>query len=296
MSTFRRFNFNFTAKFPYFLTFSFVTLFITLVLLFTKGLNYGVDFRGGAELQIKFGQAIDLSVLRSALAESFGGASVQSIGKEDDHEFLVKVLASDENLNQVTQTISTMLTSKFADQGVEMRRVEIVGPKAGKEIRNAGFQAMIWALLCILVYVGLRFDFKYGPGAVIATVHDVIMLILILILTQKEFTLQIVAALLTIIGYSVNDTVVVYDRVRENEKKDPTGKLTNHINNALNETLSRTILTGLTTLFVAATMYFFGGESIKDFFFVITLGVIIGTYSSVYVASPITLIFAKLKK
>jgi preprotein translocase subunit SecF len=147
-----------------------------------------------------------------------------------------------------------------------------------------------------MVYIGLRFDFKYSPGAIIALTHDVLIIVGIYVLTGREFSLQIVGALLAIIGYSVNDTVVVYDRVRENEQKDPTGNLSVQINTALNETLRRTILTSITTFAVAFTMYSFGGGVIHDFFFTICIGVLVGTYSSVFVAAPIVLFFDRFKK
>ena len=156
---------------------------------------------------------------------------------------------------------------------------------------------MGWALIVIMIYIGLRFDFKYSPGAIFALFHDVSIILGIFAFTGTEFTLQTVAALLAVIGYSVNDTVVIYDRVREHEERDPdVGGLGIFINKAANETLSRTILTSGTTLFVALSMYFFGGLAIRDFFFAISLGVIVGTYSSIFVAAPVTLLFDTLKK
>ena len=179
--------------------------------------------------------------------------------------------------------------------GVEIRKVDIVGPKAGAQLRVSGFQAMLWALIAIMIYIGLRFDFKYSPGAIVALFHDVSLILGLFALTGTEFTLQTVAALLAVIGYSVNDTVIVYDRVREHEEKNPSLPLFTHINNAINETLSRTILTSGTTLFISLAMYFFGGLAIRDFFLAITLGVFIGTYSSIFVAAPVTLFFERIK-
>ena len=184
----------------------------------------------------------------------------------------------------------------FADKGVEVRKTDIVGPKAGAQLRISGFQAMAWALLAIMIYIALRFDFKYSPGAIVALFHDVVIVVGCFALTGREFTLQTVAALLAVIGYSVNDTVVVYDRVREHEVKFSGRSLKEHINNAINETLSRTILTSGTTLFVALSMFFFGGQSIHDFFFAITLGVLVGTYSSIFVAAPVILFFDKFQQ
>ena len=285
---------NFAAKFKLAGLFSAILVIAGLGLFAGKGLNYGVDFRGGAEVQVKFGQSITIPELRATLADNnFKGASVQTIGDISENEFLIKVKVGENNLNKVTQNMTDLLTREYQSKQVEIRKTDIVGPKAGKELRNSGFQAMFWALLAIMIYVGLRFDFKYSPGAIIALFHDVTIIVAIFSLTGKEFTLQIVAALLAVIGYSVNDTVVVYDRVREHEEKYSGLKLVEHINNALNETLSRTILTSCTTLFVSLAMLFFGGSVIHDFFFAISLGVAIGTYSSIFVAAPATLIMDK---
>ena len=263
-----------------------------------KGLNYGVDFRGGAEIQVGFKQAVDLGQLRAAL-ESVGnyGASVQTIGGPNDHDYLVKIQAGREDLNKVTEQISQVLAKNFSQAGLDRERIkkDIVGPKAGAELRKSSFQAMLWALLAIFVYIGLRFDIKYSPGAIIALAHDVIIVCGIFALTGREFTLQIVAALLAIIGYSVNDTVVVYDRVREHEEKYAGLNLVAHIDNATSETLSRTLLTSGTTLLVALVMFTYGGGGISDFFFAISLGVLVGTYSSIFVAAPVTLFFERFK-
>lgn len=259
-------------------------------------LQYGVDFRGGAEVQAKFNKQINLNTLRKEMKTAgFAGISVQSIGDVVDNEYLIKVPAKEGNLNAVTQKVSEALKTSFSGAGLEIRKVDIVGPKAGAELRKSGFLAMLWALLAIMVYIGLRFDFKYSPGAIVALFHDVTIILGIFALTGTEFTLQTVAALLAVIGYSVNDTVIVYDRVREHEQKYVGKTLSEHINNAINETLSRTVLTSGTTLFVSLTMYFFGGLAIRDFFMAISLGVIIGTYSSVFVAAPVTLFFDKMR-
>ena len=210
------------------------------------------------------------------------------------HNFLLKVQADEASLNKVTEEVSDTLKDHYASKGVEIRKVDIVGPKAGAQLRLSGFQAMGWALVAIMVYIGLRFDFKYAPGAIVALFHDVVIILGVFAITDREFSLQIVGALLAVIGYSVNDTVVVYDRVREHEEKSPS-KLTKLINTALNETLSRTILTSATTLFVSVCMFAMGGGVIHDFFFAITLGVFIGTYSSLFVAAPTVLFFDRFQ-
>lgn len=265
---------------------------VSLYGLFSK-MNYGVDFRGGAEIQVKFAKDIKLDRLRKVLKEEGFRVQVQQIGEPASLEFLLKVAANEGNLNEVTDKVSLALNKDFAEQGIEIRKVDIVGPKAGAQLRLSGFQAMLWALIAIMVYIGLRFDFKYSPGAIVALFHDVSIILGIFAFTGTEFTLQTVAALLAVIGYSVNDTVIVYDRVREHEQKFAHLNLKEQIDNAINETLSRTILTSGTTLFISVTMFLFGGLAIRDFFFAISLGVLIGTYSSIYVAAPVTLLFQK---
>ena len=284
-------KFKFTSKFKITGAISLSLVLISLYLAFGHGLNYGVDFRGGAEIQIKFDGDVSSGSIRSVLNKNNVKASVQSIGVAGDNEYLVKIQTDSTQLNQATEKVSAILSASFADKKFEIRKTDIVGPKAGAQLRVSGFQAMMWALIAIMVYIALRFDFKYSPGAIIALLHDVIIVLGIFAVTGKEFTLQTVAALLAVIGYSVNDTVIVYDRVREHENKYAGRKLESHIDNAINETLSRTILTSGTTLFISMAMFFFGGQSIHDFFFAISLGVIIGTYSSIYVAAPVTLIF-----
>jgi preprotein translocase subunit SecF len=291
----QKFNIDFVGKFPVAIIVS-VLLVLTSIFIFAKnGLNYGVDFRGGAEIQAHFDGAVNLSDLRNALEKAgFKSSSVQSIGSDLKNSFLIKVSADEKNLNEVTDKITKMLMTDFTGLKPEIDKTDIVGPKAGEQLRISGFQAMAWALLMIMVYIALRFDYKYSPGAIVALLHDVIIIIGVFVLMQKEFSLQIVGALLAVIGYSVNDTVVVFDRVREHEEKSPTKKLREQIHIALNETLSRTMLTSFTTFIVSFVMWWFGGAGIEDFFFAICLGVIIGTYSSVFVAAPTIMFFDKM--
>ncbi|MBF0297735.1 MAG: protein translocase subunit SecF [Oligoflexia bacterium] len=283
-------NINFTRMYPIAYILSLTIVLGSLFFFFYKGLNYGVDFRGGAEIQVQFKSPIDLKDLRDNLNKGgFQGASVQSIGEPSDNEFLVKVLADEKNLNTVTQQIALSLSKDFADKGAEIRKTDIVGPKAGAELRASGFKAMAYSLIAILIYIGLRFDFKYAPGAVLALIHDSAIIVGIWSFFGVEFTLQIVAAILTVIGYSVSDTVVIYDRVREQEAKHPGTPIKDLLNTAINETLSRTILTAGSTLLSSLAMFFWGGQSIRDFFLAVSIGIVVGTYSSVFVAAPITL-------
>jgi preprotein translocase subunit SecF len=281
---------DFSGKFVFATIFSAVVVIVSLYFAIFH-MKYGVDFRGGAEIQIKFEKNVPLGELRKALkSHGFKGATVQTIGDEEEHEVLVKAQAKEGQLNSVAEKIRVMLKKTFINEGAEIRKVDIVGPKAGAELRLSGFESMLFAMIAIMIYVGLRFEFKYSPGAIIALFHDVSIILGLFAITGTAFTLQTVAAILAVIGYSVNDTVIIYDRVREHEQKYAGVSLADNINSAINETLSRTILTSGTTLFVSAAMYFFGGPAIKDFFMAITIGIVVGTYSSVFIASPVVLL------
>lgn len=269
----------------------------SLVMYFTKGLNYGVDFRGGVEIQVKFNKIVSLGDLRTALTEKQVAMSqLQSIGDENQNEFLLKLETDKGDLNAISTQVGIALTDKFGVGSFEILKNDIVGPKAGAQLRISAFQALAWAILAIMVYLALRFDYKFAPGAIAALIHDVVIILGAFILTQKEFSLQIVAALLAIIGYSVNDTVVIYDRVREIENANPTMGSFEIMNRALNETMSRTIITSLTVLGVSLVMLFMGGAVIHDFFFAMTVGVILGVYSTIFIAVPMTVFTEKFFK
>jgi preprotein translocase subunit SecF len=279
---------DFVGKAKYVVSASVLLTIFSLYGIFTH-MNYGVDFRGGAEIQTKFERAVHVDALREELDKAgLKGVSVQSIGDEKDNEVLIKVQAEEGSLNLITQKVTEEL-HKHTDNKGDIQKVDIVGPKAGRELRLSGVKAMFWAILAIMIYIAIRFDFRYAPGAMISLFHDVIVVAGFIAWTGHEFSLQTVAALLAIIGYSINDTVIVYDRIREHEDKDKTKTLRQHINDAVNDTLSRTIITSLATLFVTISLFLFGGVAIKDFFFAMSLGIIFGTYSSVYIAAVTTL-------
>jgi preprotein translocase subunit SecF len=289
-------NFDFVGKMKYVTAASVLLMIAALYGIFFH-MNYGVDFRGGAEIQTKFEKNVSLEQMRTALDHGgFKGVSVQTIGADNENTLLVKVQAADGELNIITKNITETLHKEFSDNKVEIQKVDIVGPKAGKELRFSAIQAMIWAILSIMIYLAIRFDFRYAPGAMISLLHDVVVVAGIIAFTGNEFSLQTVAALLAIIGYSVNDTVIVYDRIREHEERDKTIPLSKHINDAVNDTLSRTIVTSGATLLVSATMFFMGGAAIRDFFLAMSIGIIFGTYSSVYVAAGATLYMDNLLK
>lgn len=266
----------------------------SIVMFFTKGLNYGVDFRGGVEIQVKFNQSVDLGELRELMNKNEVPLSqLQSIGEESANEFLLKLEGTKGDLNEVSNQVGSVLAKNYGEGKYEILKNDIVGPKAGAELRNSAFKSLAWAILAIMIYLALRFDYKFAPGAIIALIHDVTILVGVFILTQKEFSLQIVAALLAIIGYSVNDTVVIYDRVREIETLHPNLSTSETINRALNETMSRTLITSITVLGVSVVMLILGGSVIHDFFFAITVGVILGVYSTIFIAIPMTSLYEK---
>lgn len=255
-----------------------------------EGLNYGIDFRGGTLVQIQFPARPDLSRIRATLVASDAGSfSLQSFGGEENNEILVTVAGSDENQSLTTrglaQRIGDALNAAFP--GLTVRRVESVGPKVGRELKIAAFQAVVFAILAILVYVWIRFQWRFGIAAVVALLHDVVIVLAAFLLTQKEITLPVVAAVLTVAGYSINDTIVILDRIRDNVRKFQKKPLFDILNESLNQTLSRTLLTSGTTLLVVLSIYFFGGEIINDFAFALLIGVLVGTYSSIFVASPL---------
>ena len=289
-------KFKFTKFFPKALIFSGILFSFSIWAIMFK-LNYGVDFRGGAEIQAKFEKSVSLDKLRGILSQDgFPNAIVQTIGEEDQNEVLIKISGTEGTLNQLTEKASKSLKKNLSEEKIEIQKVDIVGPKAGAALRNSAVQATLWALVSILIYLALRFEFIFAPGAVIALLHDSVIALGIFAMTGGDFSLQVVAAILALIGYSVNDTVVVYDRIREHQHKDKSLPLADHIDDAINQTLSRTILTSGATLLTCVAMYFLGGAAIKDFFFVMSVGIIKGTYSSIFIASPFTLFFDKLKK
>jgi preprotein translocase subunit SecF len=266
----------------------------TIGLLFTKGLNYGIDFTGGAEVQVRVPETWDIGKVRQELEKAdVSGLRVQQIGENKDHQFLVRAQGDEKSLNAVSGKISAQL-AKTVKEGkgpaeFEIQRQDVVGPAAGESLRKSGFLSMFYALLCILIYVNLRFDSRYSPGAVIALMHDTLITVGIFILTQKQFDLQILAAILALIGYSNNDTIIVYDRVRETLHHFPKLSIEEAVNKSVNETLGRTILTSLTTFLSVFALWLFGGKVIEDFAFTLMVGIVVGTYSSIFIASNIVI-------
>ena len=264
---------------------SILAMAISLGLFFVKGLNYGVDFKGGSliEVQSKSGPA-DLGAIREKLGGlGLGDVQIQSFGAPED----VLIRVEEQPGGDGAQQVALKKVTDTLGDAYTQRRVEVVGPAVSSELRRTGIIAVLAAIMAIITYVWFRFEWQFAVGTVVALAHDVLVTVGIFSLFNMEFDLSIVAALLTILGYSVNDTVVVSDRIRENLRKFKKMEINNLLNLSINETLSRTILTGVTTIAVLIALYIFGGEVIRNFTFAMLFGVVIGTYSSIFIAAPI---------
>ena len=265
---------------------SIILIIISLLLLLIKGLNYGVDFKGGTLIEIRTNDKnISISDLRRSFNKmNLGDVTVKQFGSEND--FIVKFEKRNSNKSNFMEEIKNKLTNYIGDN-YDFRRAENVGPKVSSELLKSGIIAIGLSLAAMLIYIWIRFEWQFSLGAIIAIFHDVIITLGIFSLFGFEINLSIVAAVLTIVGYSMNDTVVIFDRVRENLKKYSDIKIFDLTNISINETLSRTIITSITTLIALLSIYFFGGEILKGFSLAMILGVIFGTYSSIYIANPI---------
>ena len=278
-------NINFMRIKKLTLFISSILFFLSLSLVFIKGLNLGIDFTGGSLIEVRFKENIDLNNLRMKMNKlDLGEIQLQTIGNEND--IVIKVQDKKNNENTQSETIQ-IIKNSLSGESVEYRRAEFVGPKVGGELVNAGIIAVIFSLIGILIYIWIRFQWNFAIGAIIALVHDVILTLGFFSVLQLEFNLATVAAVLTIAGYSINDTVVIYDRIRDTMRKYKQITFDKVINISLNGTLSRTLTTSVTTLLALIALYTFGGIVISSFIIALIWGVLIGTYSSVYVASPI---------
>jgi preprotein translocase subunit SecF len=264
---------------------SLILIVASLILLLFKGLNYGVDFKGGTLIEIRVEQSSSkISSIRDSFNQmNLGDVSVKNFGNKTD--YIVKFEKQSSNDSKFINNIKTKLSTSIGN--VDFRRVENVGPKVSAELLKSGIIAIGLSLAAMLLYIWIRFEWQFSLGAIIALFHDVIITMGIFSLFSLEINLSIVAAVLTIVGYSMNDTVVIFDRVRENLKKYADIKIFELTNISINETLSRTIITSMTTLLALFSIYFFGGEILKGFSLAMILGVIFGTYSSIYIANPI---------
>jgi len=273
---------DFMGRRKYAVVLSAILIIISFATLFTRGLSFGIDFTGGTLIEVAYPDTADLGGIRDVLEEvGFSDAQVQYFGTSRD--VLIRIAPrADRASAELSEEVLAAL--KNADTAVEMRRVEFVGPQVGEELTEQGGLAVLYALIGILIYVALRFEYRFSVGAVAALVHDVIITLGVFSLAQIEFDLTVLAAILAVIGYSLNDTIVVFDRIRENFRKMRKGTPEQIMNASINQTLSRTIMTSLTTLLVLVSLFFLGGEIIHSFAVALIVGVFVGTYSSIFVA------------
>ena len=274
---------DFVGKRKFAMIFSAVLLVLSIASISFQGLKFGIDFTGGTLIELGYEKTAELEDIRLKLSEGdFKGTNVQYFGS--DTEVLIQLEPQEVSSAKLSSSIIRML-----GDGIDVRRVEFVGPKVGEELTNDGGLAMLYALIGILIYVAFRFEYRFALGSIAALVHDVIITLGIFSILQIEFDLTVLAAILAVIGYSLNDTIVVFDRIRENFLSTRQVEAEPIINEALNQTLSRTLMTSLTTLLVLLALFYLGGEVIHSFAGALLIGVIIGTYSSIYVASSMIL-------
>ncbi len=277
-------TYDFMSKRNLFVSISLFFIISSIVLVFTKGLNWGIDFRGGTVVQVQFEKTAPINKIRDILSKKYDGVSVTNFGsdKEVIIKFPVKVK------NSVTKDMGDTISKLLKPLGkFKVRRVDIIGAKVGGELRDKGIKALAFAIIGILIYVAFRFEWSFAIASVLALFHDITISIGFVSLFNVDVNLDVLAALLTILGYSLNDTIVVFDRIREEIVETKQKDLASLINSSISKTLSRTTLTSLTTFFVVLTLFLFGGEIIKPFSFTLLVGVVVGTYSSIFIASPL---------
>jgi preprotein translocase subunit SecF len=294
-------KYDFVGKVSFFTGFSALLVILSFIYLAIHGVSYGIDFKGGTEFQVRFDKSVTIDQVRKSVDDlQLGEVGIQSFG--EGNEFIIrfqgKAGANDketnDTLNKDIAKIKDMITAKFAANTPEIRRIDTVGPQVGAELKRNGLLAVFYCLLVILIYVGLRFDYKYAPGAVFCLFHDAIITLGIFVLVGKEVNVPILAAILTLIGYSLNDTIVVFDRIRETDSIFHEKGYRFIINRAINDMLHRTLITSGTVFTSALCLFLFSGGTVSDIAFAICIGIIFGTYSSIYVAAPIVLLMDKL--
>jgi preprotein translocase subunit SecF len=268
------------------------------------GINYGVDFVGGTEIQLQFQNVVNTSDIRKLIVDELGydKASVQSF--EGGKEILARLPAVEAKTDKETADLQAAMVTKitdgikqkFADNAVEVRRIDSVGPQVGEELKRNALLATFYSLIVMLIYIGLRFDYKYAPGAVFCLFHDAVITLSIYVLLGKEVNVQTLAAILTLIGYSLNDTIVTFDRIRENERLYKDVDFYSVVNRSVNDTLSRSILTSLMTFMATAALWIFSDGVVQQIAFTLTIGIIIGSYSTIYIASPLVILMDKLQE
>ena len=281
-------NFDFLKYKKFFILVSASLVFLSFILIFSKGLNLGVDFKGGTTIEIRLEKKIDIEKIRNSLSKSkINNFSVKEFGTAND-----LLIYTD---NSISPNDIKNFLEKDLKEKITIRKIETVGPKVGSELIKSAIYSVLLCLIAIFLYLWFRFEWQFSLGGIVALFHDLIITVGVFALLGLQFDLSIIAALLTILGYSINDTVIIYDRIRENLKKDSSSELSILVNESLNNTLSRTLKTSGTTLLSIVAVLIFGGEVLRGFAFAITFGIIVGTYSSIYIASPIVMFF-KVKR
>lgn len=290
-------NIDFVGRRKIAIIFSLTLIIIGIAsLVVNGGPKYGIDFAGGTLVQVKFTEHTTAGKIKDALKPlKLGSVVVQQFG-DNASEFLIRTQESSTELEGLGKRVGQALDTVYGAGKSDIRRVEMVGPQVGKDLREKGLKAILFAMVAILIYVTLRFEFRYAVGAILALVHDVLITLGAFSITGKEIDLPVIAAFLAIIGYSLNDTIIVYDRIRESIGKYQKEGFITVVNRSINETLSRTILTSGTTLLVIVALFIFGGGVIHAFAFALLIGVIIGTYSSIFVASPLLIVWQDIQK
>ena len=281
-------NISFLKFYKQFYLLSFLLIVVSFVSFFSKGLNLGIDFKGGTVIEMQFDKKYSATNIRDALIQQeLGDVKVKEFGNNQTY---LAIFEKKSGKSDFIPNVKAQL-EKSLTETINFRRVEMVGPKISKELTKSGIYAVLIALILMLFYIWLRFEWQFSLGSILALLHDVMLTLGAFSIIGFEFNLSIIAAILTIVGYSMNDTVVIYDRIRENLKKDDKSDLLDLINISVNETLPRTLKTSITTLLALIAIYFFGGEILRGFSFALIWGVIVGTYSSIFIAAPLILIF-----
>ena len=295
-------RFDFVGKVGIFGGLSLLFVIISLMYLAVKGINYGIDFKGGTEVQVKFEQKVETQQVRDSLKGlSLGEVNVQAFG--EGNEFIIRFQGevgqtdkeTNELLNKSITSLKDHITTQFATQKPDFRKVDTVGPQVGGELKRNGFLAVFYCLLVILIYVALRFDYQYSPGAVVCLFHDAVITLAIFLIVGKEVNIPILAAILTLMGFSLNDTIVVFDRIRETAHMYKEKGTKFIINKSINDMLGRTLITSGTVFISSLCLYLFADGVVADIAFAICIGILFGTYSSIYVAAPMILLFEKLR-
>lgn len=295
-------KYDFVGRIGLFGGISLVFVIISMVYLAVRGINYGIDFKGGTEMQVKFSQPVSIDQIRTSVEGlSLGEVGVQAFG--EGNEFIIRFQGiqgatdkeTNENLVSSITSLKDKINQTFQTEQPDIRRIDTVGPQVGAELKRNGFLAVFYCLLVILIYVGLRFDYKYSPGAVICLFHDAVITLAIFVFVGKEVNIPIMAAILTLIGFSLNDTIVVFDRIRETESKYSEHGFGFVINKAINDMLGRTFITSGTVFVSSICLYLFADGVVSDIAFTISIGIVFGVYSSIYVAAPFIMLMEKLK-